>query len=86
MNRELRAKLIGFAILGVALVITAAVPGFVALVFGFAWGLLAAMAVGVAICWLAGKLGMAGGFEVLFFGGLAAVIGLIVGAVWRLLT
>lgn len=85
MNREARAKLRGYAILGVALLITASVPGFVALFWGFAWGLLAAMAVGVAICWLAGKLGMAGGFEVLFFGSVAAVVGLIVGTVWRLL-
>lgn len=86
MNRQRWEMLLGFVILGVALLITAAVPGLVALFGGFAWGLLAAMAVGVAVCWLAGKLGMDGGAAVLIFGSLAVFVGLIVGTVWRLLS
>lgn len=78
--------LLGFVILGVALLITAAVPGFVALFCGFAWGLLTAIAVGAAVCWLAGKLGMDGGLPVLIFGTLAVFVGLIVGTAWRLLS
>ena len=70
----------------VLLLIVAAIPFGVTLSFGFAWGLLASMAVGAGLCWLAGHLGMDGGADVLFIGGGAVVVGLIGGLIWRLLS
>lgn len=63
-----------------------AAPFTVALFFGFAWGFIACLPVAYGLARLSAHLEMDGGAEVIIFGGLSLVVGLIAGTVWGLVT
>ena len=56
-----------------------AVPCAVAILFGFAWTILLLVVVAFLLVNFGGKLGMNGGFEVVFFGAVFALAGAVIG-------
>lgn len=76
----IRAKDIGLLALALALV---AAPALIGAAFGgVVWGVLAALAVAAALTWLASRLGISGGFDVLLIGNGVNLLGLLAGLIW----